>query len=163
MLEAGCDPRYIARRLIRVASEDVGNADPRALALALNSAEAYERLGTPEGELALAQVTVYLACAPKSNAVYKGFNAARADAVEFGTLEVPVHLRNAPTKLAQQFEHGKGYRYAHDEPDRYSHGQTYLPEELLGRTYYEPVDSGLEIRIREKLARLKGQLDAAST
>lgn len=163
MLEAGCDPRYIARRLIRVASEDIGNADPRALTLALNSAEAYERLGTPEGELALAQATVYLACAPKSNAVYKGFNAASADTTDFGTLDVPVHLRNAPTKLAQQLEHGKGYRYAHDEPDQYSQEQTYLPEELLGRTYYEPVDSGLEIRIREKLARLKGKLGAGST
>ena len=163
MLEAGCDPRYIARRLIRVASEDIGNADPRALTLALNSAEAYERLGTPEGELALAQATVYLACAPKSNAVYKGFNAASADTTGFGTLDVPVHLRNAPTKLAQQLEHGKGYRYAHDEPDQYSQEQTYLPEELLGRTYYEPVDSGLEIRIREKLARLKGKLGAGST
>ena len=163
MLEAGCDPRYIARRLIRVASEDVGNADPRALTLALNSAEAYERLGTPEGELALAQAVVYLACAPKSNAVYKGFNAASADITEFGTLDVPVHLRNAPTKLAQQLEHGKGYRYAHDESDQYSQGQTYLPEELLGRTYYEPVDSGLEIRIREKLARLKGKLGAGAT
>ena len=163
MLEAGCDPRYIARRLIRVASEDVGNADPRALTLALNSAEAYERLGTPEGELALAQATVYLACAPKSNAVYKGFNAASADTTGFGTLDVPLHLRNAPTKLAQQLEHGKGYRYAHDEPDQYSQEQTYLPEELLGRTYYEPVDSGLEIRIREKLARLKGNLGAGSS
>jgi len=163
MLEAGCDPRYIARRLIRVASEDVGNADPRALTLALNSAEAFERLGTPEGELALAQAVVYLACAPKSNAVYKGFNAVSADITEFGTLDVPVHLRNAPTKLAQQLEHGKGYRYAHDESDQYSQGQTYLPEELLGRTYYEPVDSGLEIRIREKLARLKGKLGAGAT
>ena len=163
MLEAGCDPRYIARRLIRVASEDVGNADPRALTLALNSAEAYERLGTPEGELALAQAVVYLACAPKSNAVYKGFNAASADITEFGTLDVPVHLRNAPTKLAQQLEYGIGYRYAHDEPGQYSQGQTYLPEELLGRTYYEPVDSGLEIRIREKLARLKGKLGAGAT
>ena len=163
MLEAGCDPRYIARRLIRVASEDIGNADPRALTLALNSAEAYERLGTPEGELALAQATVYLACAPKSNAVYKGFNAASADTTGFGTLDVPLHLRNAPTKLAQQLEHGKGYLYAHDEPDQYSQEQTYLPEELLGRTYYEPVDSGLEIRIREKLARLKGKLGAGST
>ena len=163
MLEAGCDPRYIARRLIRVASEDIGNADPRALTLALNSAEAYERLGTPEGELALAQATVYLACAPKSNAVYKGFNAASADVTDFGTLDVPVHLRNAPTKLAQQLEHGKGYRYAHDEPNQYSQEQTYLPEELQGRTYYEPVDSGLEIRIREKLARLKGKLGPGST
>ena len=163
MLEAGCDPRYIARRLIRVASEDIGNADPRALTLALNSAEAYERLGTPEGELALAQATVYLACAPKSNAVYKGFNAASAATTDFGTLDVPVHLRNAPTKLAQQLEHGKGYRYAHDEPNQYSQEQTYLPEELQGRTYYEPVDSGLEIRIREKLARLKGKLGPGST
>ena len=163
MLEAGCDPRYIARRLIRVASEDIGNADPRALTLALNSAEAYERLGTPEGELALAQATVYLACAPKSNAVYKGFNAASADTTGFGTLDVPLHLRNAPTKLAQQLEHGKGYRYAHDEPNQYSQEQTYLPEELQGRTYYEPVDSGLEIRIREKLARLKGKLGPGST
>ena len=155
MLEAGCDPRYVARRLIRMASEDIGNADPRALALALDGAQAYERLGTPEGELALAQAVAYLACAPKSNAVYKAFSSAMSDAVESGSLEVPVHLRNAPTGLARQLGHGRGYRYAHDEPGGYTPGQTYLPDVLAGRRYYAPVDSGLESRIREKLARLR--------
>ena len=158
MLEAGCDPRYVARRMIRMASEDIGNADPRALALTLDGAQAYERLGSPEGELALAQVAAYLACAPKSNAVYKAFGAAMSDAAESGSLEVPVHLRNAPTRLAQQLGHGQGYRYAHDEPGAYSPGQTYLPDALNGRRYYAPVDSGLESRIREKLARLRAEM-----
>ncbi len=157
MIDGGCDPRYIARRAIRMASEDVGNADPRALTLTLNAADSYERLGSPEGELALAQALVYLACAPKSNAVYKGFNEAMAVAKQTGTQEVPLHLRNAPTRLAKELGHGKGYRYAHNEPGAYAHGETYLPEHLIGQRYYEPVNQGLEIKIREKLERLRKQ------
>ena len=155
MIDGGCDPRYIARRAIRMASEDVGNADPRALTLALDAADSYERLGSPEGELALAQALVYLACAPKSNAVYKGFNEAMAAAKQTGTQEVPLHLRNAPTRLAKELGHGKGYRYAHNEPGAYAQGETYLPENLMGQRYYEPVNQGLEIKIREKLERLR--------
>jgi len=155
MIDGGCDPRYIARRAIRMASEDVGNADPRALTLALDAADSYERLGSPEGELALAQALVYLACAPKSNAVYKGFNEAMAAAKQTGTQEVPLHLRNAPTRLAKELGHGKGYRYAHNEPGAYAQGETYLPENLIGQRYYEPVNQGLEIKIREKLERLR--------
>ena len=155
MIDGGCDPRYIARRAIRMASEDVGNADPRALTLTLDAAESYERLGSPEGELALAQALVYLACAPKSNAVYKGFNEATNAAKETGTQEVPLHLRNAPTRLAKELGHGEGYRYAHNEPGGYAQGETYLPESLLGQQYYYPVDQGLEIKIREKLDRLR--------
>lgn len=155
MIDGGCDPRYIARRAIRMASEDVGNADPRALTLALDAADSYERLGSPEGELALAQALVYLACAPKSNAVYKGFNEAMAAAKQTGTQEVPLHLRNAPTRLAKELGHGKGYRYAHNEPGAYAHGETYLPEGLIDQRYYEPVNQGLEIKIREKLERLR--------
>ena len=155
MIDGGCDPRYIARRAIRMASEDVGNADPRALTLTLDAAESYERLGSPEGELALAQALVYLACAPKSNAVYKGYNEATKAAQETGTQEVPMHLRNAPTRLAKELGHGEGYRYAHNEPDAYAHGETYLPETLIGQQYYHPVDQGLEIKIREKLERLR--------
>ena len=157
MIDGGCDPRYIARRAIRMASEDVGNADPRALTLTLDAADSYERLGSPEGELALAQALVYLACAPKSNAVYKGFNEAMAAAKQTGTQEVPLHLRNAPTRLAKELGHGKGYRYAHNEPGAYAHGETYLPEDLIGQRYYEPVNQGLEIKIREKLERLRKQ------
>ncbi len=155
MIDGGCDPRYIARRAIRMASEDVGNADPRALTLALDAADSYERLGSPEGELALAQALVYLACAPKSNAVYKGFNEAMASAKQTGTQEVPLHLRNAPTRLAKELGHGKGYRYAHNEPGAYARGETYLPDDLIGQRYYEPVNQGLEIKIREKLERLR--------
>ena len=155
MIDGGCDPRYIARRAIRMASEDVGNADPRALTLALDAADSYERLGSPEGELALAQALVYLACAPKSNAVYKGFNEAMAAAKQTGTQEVPLHLRNAPTRLAKELGHGKGYRYAHNEPGAYAQGETYLPENLIGQRYYGPVNQGLEIKIREKLERLR--------
>jgi len=157
MIDGGCDPRYIARRAIRMASEDVGNADPRALTLTLDAAESYERLGSPEGELALAQALVYLACAPKSNAVYKGFNEATKAAKETGTQEVPLHLRNAPTRLAKELGHGDGYRYAHNEPDAYAQGETYLPETLIGQRYYHPVDQGLEIKIREKLERLRNK------
>ncbi len=162
MLDGGCDPRYIARRVIRMASEDVGNADPRALNLALDAALTYERLGSPEGELAIAQALVYLACAPKSNAVYKGFNAAMKAACETGTQEVPLHLRNAPTRLARELGHGDNYRYAHDEPGAYASGETYLPDTLQGRRFYHPVERGLEIKIREKLARLRGQASKAS-
>ena len=155
MLDGGCDPRYVARRLIRMASEDIGNADPRALALTLDAAEAYERLGSPEGELALAQATVFLACAAKSNATYRAFGAATKDAVESGTREVPLHLRNAPTALAKQMGHSKGYRYAHDEEGAYAAGENYFPIGLEDRRYYHPVDRGLEARIAEKLTRFR--------
>jgi len=155
MLEAGCDPRYVARRVTRMASEDIGNADPRALQLALNAWETYERMGSPEGELAIAQATVYMACAPKSNAVYAGFNAAWADARDRGTLEVPMHIRNAPTRLMKDLGYSKGYRYAHNEDDGYAAGDTYLPDELVGTRYYAPALRGLEIKIGEKLERLR--------
>jgi putative ATPase len=157
MLDGGCDPRYIARRVLRMASEDIGNADPRALTLALQAAEAYERLGSPEGELALAQAVVFMACAAKSNAVYVAFNAAMEDAQRLGTLDVPLHLRNAPTKLMKGLGYGKGYRYAHDEPDAFAAGETYFPEGMEPARYYEPVPRGLEIQIREALARLRAK------
>lgn len=155
MLDGGCDPAYIARRLVRVASEDIGNADPRALQLSLEAWNAYERLGSPEGELAIAQTAVYLACAPKSNAVYKAFAAARREVQKFGSLEVPLHLRNAPTRLLKSLGHGRAYRYAHDEDQGYAAGEEYLPTELSGHRYYEPVARGLEIKIAEKLRRLR--------
>jgi len=155
MLDGGCDPLYLARRIVRIASEDIGNADPRALELALNAWDAQERLGSPEGELALAQAVLYLACAPKSNAVYVAFNTARADAARTGSLEVPTHLRNAPTRLMKELDYGKHYRYAHDEPDAYAAGESYFPEGLPARAYYKPVSRGLEIKIAEKLERLK--------
>lgn len=161
MIDGGCDPLYVARRIVRMASEDIGNADPRALDLALNAWEAQERLGSPEGELALAQAVVYLACAAKSNAVYLAWSAALADARSSGSLDVPVHLRNAPTKLLKELGHGQAYRYAHDEPEGYAAGETYLPDALAGRRYYRPVDRGLEIRIREKLERLEALDEAA--
>ncbi|NNL62512.1 MAG: replication-associated recombination protein A [Woeseiaceae bacterium] len=151
MLDGGCDPLYVARRLIRVASEDIGNADPRALQLSLSAWEVYERLGSPEGELAIAQAVVYLACAPKSNAVYKAFKAAIRDAQEKGSLEVPMHLRNAPTRLMQGLGYGEGYRYAHDEDDAVALGESYFPDDMDRVKYYHPVPRGLEIRIREKL------------
>lgn len=154
MIDGGCDPFYIARRLVRMASEDIGNADPRALELALNAWDVQQRLGSPEGELALAQATVYMACAAKSNAVYKAWNAALNDAKRSGSLDVPPHLRNAPTRLMKELGHGASYRYAHDEPHGYAAGECYLPEPLREQRYYEPVDRGLEIRIREKLERL---------
>lgn len=154
MLEAGCDPAYLARRLVRIASEDVGNADPRALELALNAWESWERLGSPEGELALAQAVVYLACAPKSNAVYKAYQAAFRDARTHGSLEVPLHLRNAPTRFMEQLDYGRDYRYAHDEPEGYAAAEEYFPDEMRGTRYYEPVARGLEIKIAEKLRRL---------
>ena len=155
MLDGGCDPLYLARRLVRVASEDIGNADPRALRIALDAWEAYERLGSPEGELAIAQAAAYLACAAKSDAVYKAFGAAAADVRRHGSLPVPLHLRNAPTSLMRELGHGRSYRHAHDEPEGYAAGETYLPEGLAGRRYYAPVERGLEIRIAEKLTRLR--------
>ncbi|MNQ52168.1 Replication-associated recombination protein A [compost metagenome] len=161
MLDGGCDPLYIARRVVRMASEDIGNADPRALTLCLNAWDVQERLGSPEGELAVAQAIVYLACAPKSNAVYSAFKAAMRDAAEHGSLEVPLHLRNAPTKLMKELGYGDEYRYAHDEPDAYAAGEDYFPEQLPARQYYQPVPRGLEQKIRDKLAHLASQ-DAAS-
>lgn len=161
MIDGGCDPLYLARRVVRMASEDIGNADPRALTLCLNAWDVQERLGSPEGELAVAQAIVYLACAPKSNAVYMGFKAALREAAEHGSLEVPLHLRNAPTKLMKELGYGEEYRYAHDEPDAYAAGEDYFPEELEPRRYYEPVPRGLELKIREKLERL-AQLDRQS-
>jgi putative ATPase len=155
MLDGGADPRYMARRLVRMASEDIGLADPRALRLALDAAEVYERLGTPEGELALAECVVYLAIAPKSNAVYKAYNAVRALIKKDSTRPVPMHLRNAPTKLMKELDYGKGYRYAHDEEGGFAAGENYLPEGLEGQVFYEPVARGLEIRIGEKLRELR--------
>ena len=155
MLDGGADPRYMARRLVRMASEDIGLADPRALRLALDAAEVYERLGTPEGELALAECVVYLAMAPKSNAVYKAYNAVRALIKKDSTRPVPMHLRNAPTKLMKELDYGKGYRYAHDEEGGFAAGERYLPEGLEGQVFYQPVERGLEIRIAEKLRELR--------
>ncbi|VVC76149.1 Replication-associated recombination protein A [Aquicella siphonis] len=156
MLDGGCDPLYIARRAVRMASEDIGLADPRALELAIQACEVYERLGSPEGELTIAQAVVYLACAPKSNAIYTAFGAAMRDAKEHGSLEVPLHIRNAPTKLMKNLGYGKDYRYAHDEPDAYAAGEEYFPEELAKQTYYHPVNRGLESKIAERLAYLRG-------
>lgn len=157
MLDGGCDPLYIARRVVRMAIEDVGLADPRAFALTLDAWEAYDRLGSPEGELAIANAVVYLACAPKSNAVYVGMNEAREDVERFGTLDVPARLRNAPTRLMKDLGYGAGYRYAHDEPDAYAAGERYLPDEMPDRRYYRPVPRGLEIKIGEALARLRSK------
>ncbi len=162
MLDGGCDPLYLARRVVRMASEDIGNADPRALELALNAWDVQERLGSPEGELAIAQALVYMACAPKSNAVYVAFNVAMEDAKSHGSLEVPIHLRNAPTRLMKQLGYGRRYRYAHDEPEAYAAGERYFPEEMGERTYYHPVPRGLEIKIQEKLAHLR-ELDRRYT
>ncbi|MCB1862677.1 MAG: replication-associated recombination protein A [Gammaproteobacteria bacterium] len=155
MLDGGCDPIYIARRVLRMASEDIGNADPRALEIALNAWEVQLRLGTPEGELALAQAVIYLAAAPKSNAVYKAFNSAMADVRSGGSAEVPLHLRNAPTRLMKELGYGKAYRYAHDETDGYAAGENYFPDGMTPRSYYQPVARGLEIKIAEKMARLR--------
>ncbi|MFT5576980.1 MAG: putative ATPase [Bermanella sp.] len=161
MLDGGCDPLYLGRRLVRMASEDIGNADPRALQLALNAWDVQERLGSPEGELALAQAVVYLACAPKSNAVYSAFKAVMADVRQQSSDDVPLHLRNAPTKLMKEQGFGEEYRYAHDYPDCYAAGENYFPEKLKSPQYYQPVPRGLEKKISEKLTHLK-QLDAAS-
>ncbi len=162
MLDGGVDARYIARRLIRMASEDIGLADPRALRLALDAAEVYERLGSPEGELALAQCVLYLAVAPKSNAAYVAYKRARAFVREDGTRPVPMHLRNAPTQLMKQLGHGAGYRYAHDEPDAFAAGERYLPDGMAPPGFYEPAPRGLEIRIGEKLAELARRNQAAA-
>lgn len=155
MMDGGCDLSYLARRIVRMASEDIGNADPRALQMCINAWEVQQRLGSPEGELALAQAVIYLSCAPKSNAVYMAYNAAMSDAKQSGSLGVPVHLRNAPTKLMKSLDYGKEYRYAHDEPEAYAAGENYFPDELAGRQYYQPVGRGLEIKIKEKLKHLK--------
>ena len=155
MLDGGADPRYLARRIIRMASEDIGLADPRALRLALDAAEVYERLGSPEGELALAEAVVFLACAAKSNAIYNAYNAARAFIAKDKSRPVPEHLRNAPTKLMKELGYGKLYRYAHDEPDAYAAGETYLPEGMREPGWYQPVPRGLEGKIGEKLAYLR--------
>ena len=157
MLDGGCDPRYIARRVARMAVEDIGLADPRALALALDGWETYERLGTPEGELGVATAVVYLACAPKSNAMYVAMSEAMADVAEFGSLEVPLKLRNAPTRLMKNLGYGRDYRYAHDEPDAFAAGERYLPDELPDRRYYRPVPRGLEAKIGEALERLRAR------
>jgi putative ATPase len=151
MLAGGCDPLYIARRALRMASEDIGNADPRALTLALEACSVYERLGSPEGELAIAQAVVFMACAAKSNAVYTAYKAAAEDAASLGSLQVPLHLRNAPTRLMKEIGYGKGYRYAHDEPGGYAAGERYFPDEMPDRRYYVPVPRGLEIKIGEAL------------
>ena len=161
MLDGGADPRYMARRLVRMASEDIGLADPRALRLALDAAEVYERLGTPEGELALAECVVYLAVAPKSNAVYKAFNEVKAFIKKDGTRPVPMHLRNAPTKLMKELDYGKGYRYAHDEEGGFAAGERYLPDGMTSPGFYRPVERGLEIKIAEKLRHLR-ELDRKS-
>ena len=155
LLDGGADPRYVARRLIRMANEDIGLADPRALRMALDASEVYERLGSPEGELALAQSAVYLAMAPKSNAAYLAYKSAAALVKRDGSRPVPKHLRNAPTALMKQMDHGAGYRYAHDEPDAFAAGETYLPEGLTHQRFYEPVERGLEIKIRERLLHLR--------
>jgi putative ATPase len=155
MLDGGCDPLYVARRVVRMASEDIGNADPRALAIALDAWEVQERLGSPEGELAVAQAIVYLACAAKSNAVYSAYNAVRSDIAAGDTQEVPLHLRNAPTSLMKDMGHGADYRYAHDEPGGFAAGESYFPEALKDRQYYHPVERGLEQQIAEKLKTLR--------
>lgn len=161
MIDGGCDPLYIARRVVRMASEEVGNADPRAMSLCLSAWDVQERLGSPEGELAVAQAIVYLACAPKSNAVYMAYKAAMRDVAENGSQEVPLHLRNAPTRLMKELGYGNEYRYAHDEPDAYAAGEDYFPDAMAPRQYYQPVPRGLESKIRDKLEHL-ARLDRES-
>ncbi len=158
MIDAGCDPLYIARRVVRMASEEVGNADPRALQVATNAWDVQQRLGSPEGELAIAQAITYIAVAPKSNAVYKAYNACLADIKDDPSYEVPIHLRNAPTKLMKSLDFGKAYRYDHDEPDAFSIGQTYFPDDKEKKSYYQPVERGLEKQIKEKMAYLKSKI-----
>lgn len=157
MIDGGCDPLYIARRVMRMASEDIGNADPRALEIALNAWQVQERLGSPEGELAIAQAVAYMACAAKSNALYMAWQAVLSDVKKSGSPEVPIHLRNSPTKLMKELGYGKAYRYAHDEPDAFAAGESYFPDEMGERQYYQPVERGLEIKIAEKLRYLKAQ------
>ena len=160
MLDGGCDPIYIARRVVRMASEDIGNADPRGLEISLNAWQTYERMGSPEGELAIAQAVAYLACAPKSNAVYSAYKSAMELAKNSGTMEVPMHIRNAPTNLMKDMGYGKDYRYAHDEDNGFASGETYFPDELGEFELYHPVERGLEIKIKEKLDYLR-QLNKA--
>ncbi|MBT3308944.1 MAG: replication-associated recombination protein A [Gammaproteobacteria bacterium] len=158
MIDGGVDPLYVARRVVRMASEDIGNADPRALQITLNAWDTYERLGSPEGELAIAQAISYLAVAPKSNAIYKAWNRVLADVKAGGSAEVPVHLRNAPTKVMKELGYGHAYRYAHDEPEAYAAGETYFPDALGEQRYYEPVERGMEIKIKQRMDYLQ-QLD----
>lgn len=155
MIDGGCDPLYIARRVVRIASEDIGNADPRGLTLAINAWETYERLGSPEGELAIAQAIIYLASAAKSNAVYMAYKLAMKDAKQSGSLDVPLHLKNAPTQLMKSLDYGKNYRYAHNEENGFAEGETYFPDDLGEQVYYEPVERGLEIKIKQKLDYLR--------
>ena len=157
MIDGGCDPLYIARRIVRIASEDIGNADPRALTLAMNAWETYERLGSPEGELSIAQAIIYLASAAKSNAVYMAYKAAMKQAKQSGSLDVPLHLKNAPTKLMKSLDYGKDYRYAHNEEGGFAAGETYFPDSLGEQVYYEPVERGLEIKIKQKLDFLRNK------
>ena len=157
MLDGGADPLYVVRRMIRMAIEDIGLADPRALQLALAAADTYERLGTPEGELALAECVLYLAVAPKSNAAYVAYSAARAFIREDGSRPVPMRLRNAPTKLMKNLGYGSGYRYAHDEEGAYAAGETYLPDDMAPQSFYQPTERGLEAKIRDKLAQLRAR------
>lgn len=157
MIDGGCDPHYIARRVVRMASEDIGNADPRGLQITLDAWNTYDRLGSPEGELAIAHAIVYLSCVPKSNAVYTAYKAAMSDVKVYGTLEVPMHLRNAPTKLMKEIGYGEGYRYVHDEEDAYAAGEVYLPDELQGKKYYSPEDRGLEAKIKQHLDKLRSK------
>ena len=158
MLDGGCDPLYIARRVVRMASEEVGNADPRALQVATNAWDVQQRLGSPEGELAIAQAITYVAVAAKSNADYIAYNACVADVKSDPSYEVPIHLRNAPTKLMKSLDFGKAYRYDHDEPDAFAIGQTYFPENKKEENYYQPVDRGMEKQIKEKLSYLRNKL-----
>ncbi|SMF31536.1 putative ATPase [Alteromonadaceae bacterium Bs31] len=163
MLDGGCDPLYIARRVVRMASEDIGNADPRGMQIALNAWDVQQRLGSPEGELAIAQAIVYLAVAAKSNAVYSAFKSVRQDIQKLPSYDVPMHLRNAPTSLMKDMEFGKGYRYAHDEPEGFAAGECYFPDEMEARHYYQPVSRGLEITIKEKLDKLRMLNDKQSS
>mgnify|MGYP001813016470 FL=1 len=155
MIEGGCDALYLARRVVRMASEDIGNADPRGLQLAMDAWQTYERLGSPEGELAIAQAIVYLASTAKSNAVYMAYKAAMTDAKNSASLDVPEHLRNAPTRFMKELGYGKDYRYAHDEEDAFASGETYFPDALGEQEYYQPVERGLESKIKDKLDRLR--------
>jgi putative ATPase len=157
MLDGGADPLYVARRMVRMATEDIGLADPRALEITLAAAQTFERLGSPEGELALAQAVVYLACAPKSNAIYRAYGAVRAFVQNDSTRPVPMRLRNAPTRLMKELGYGDGYRYAHDEDGAVAAGESYLPDGMTPQRWYEPTDRGVEQRIRERLAQLREQ------
>ena len=163
MLDAGCDPLYIARRLVAIASEDIGNADPRAMQVVLSAWDAFERVGPAEGERAIAQATIYCALAPKSNAVYQAFNQCLADVAKDPSYEVPEHLRNAPTRLMKEQGFGEGYRYAHNEPNAYAAGESYLPQEIADRSYYHPEERGLEIKLSEKMRRLQAADQASPT